>query len=86
MIHHSGAGVFSIRSGKWKFKSESKGGGYHSGGSQTGSPGQLFKLEVDPYETNDLWDENPGIVHELESLLGLYIRQDYSRPGLAAKE
>jgi len=32
-------------------------------------PCQLYKLDNDPYEQVDLWDEYPGIVKELNKLL-----------------
>jgi arylsulfatase A len=78
LIHHSGAGVFSIRKGRWKLIIGTKEGGYHSGGPVPGMPGQLYDLENDPYETTDLWEEMPELVSELAALLELYIIQGYS--------
>jgi arylsulfatase A len=79
LIHHSGAGVFSIRRGKWKLIVDTKEGGYLTGGPVPGTPGQLYDLEIDPYETNDLWEEMPELVSELQVLLELYIMQGYTR-------
>jgi arylsulfatase A-like enzyme len=80
IVHHSGAGVFAIRQGKWKLILESKGAGYHDGPPKPGSPGQLYNLADDPYEKNDLWDQRPQIVKRLTKLLEKYKKQGYSRP------
>jgi len=79
-VHHSGAGVFAIRQGKWKLILGSKGGGYHEGGPKEGAPGQLYDLESDPAEKNDLWDKHPDVVERLSKLLEKYKKQGYSRP------
>jgi arylsulfatase A len=44
------------------------------------SPGQLYNLAKDPYETEDLWDKHPDIVERLSNLLEKYKKQGYSRP------
>jgi len=79
LIHHSGAGVFSLRKGKWKLIIDTKEGGYHSGGPVPGTPGQLYNLENEPSESNDLWEELPGLVFELSTHLQRYIKQGYTR-------
>ncbi len=78
-VHHSGAGVFAIRQGKWKLILGTKTGGYLEGGPKEGTPGQLYNLENDPAEQNDLWDEKPGVVERLNKLLEKYKRQGHSR-------
>ena len=31
--------------------------------------GQLYNVVEDPFETNDLWEKEPGVVNELGALL-----------------
>jgi arylsulfatase A len=73
LVHHSGAGVFSIRSGPWKLIHESLGsGGWPpptGSAPVAGSPGQLYHLERDPAERKNLFHHEKGIVHELTELL-----------------
>ena len=44
-----------------------------------GTPGQLYDLEDDPQEQNDLWDENPEVVQRLARLLDDYKTRGHSR-------
>ncbi|HAK51244.1 MAG TPA: hypothetical protein DCM54_04985, partial [Gammaproteobacteria bacterium] len=69
LIHHSGAGYFSVRQGPWKCVFDTKGHGWFSSPPVPGSPGQLFNIEDDPTEQHDLWDERPDIVSSLKQLL-----------------
>lgn len=84
LVHHSGSGVFAIRKGNWKLILETKtsGGWVEPSGKPpvAGAPGQLYNLEEDPYERNDLWNTYPGVVEELTALLKKYQEQGYSRP------
>ncbi|MCK4292665.1 MAG: arylsulfatase [Planctomycetes bacterium] len=83
VVHHSVFGVFSIRQGSWKLILDTKtSGGWvrPSGkGPVPGTPGQLYDLQEDPYEQNDLWDKRPEIVERLTKLLEKYKEQGYSR-------
>lgn len=84
VIHHSVWGVFSIRQGKWKLILDTQGSGgwvrpsdeYHV----PGTPGQLYDMEKDPYEKNNLWDKRPEVVERLTRLLEKYKKQGRSRP------
>ncbi len=73
VIHHSGGGMFAVRKGRWKLILGLGSGGfsepvYETGGE--GSPeGQLYDMEADLAETNNLWLEKPEIVAELTSLI-----------------
>ncbi|MEI6877100.1 MAG: arylsulfatase, partial [Spirochaetota bacterium] len=73
LIHHSGTGVFSLRSGEWKLIHESEGsGGWPppSGGSPTpGSQGQLYDLSKDPSEVDNLFSREKAVVRELTGRL-----------------
>jgi arylsulfatase A-like enzyme len=81
-IFHSGSGVFAIRRGKWKLIEGTKGSG--SGKvdlnvETLSSVGQLYDLENDPYEKNDLWGTNSKVVNELSVLLEKFKNQGFSR-------
>lgn len=84
VIHHSGSGMFSIRQGKWKLILGCGSGGFSLPKSYTPKPGepkgQLYNMEDDFAETNNLWNEHPEIVTRLTNLLQTYKEQGYSRP------
>ena len=67
-INHSGGGVFALRIGDWKYIHESTEGGYDNGPTP-GGPGQLYNLKVDPYETNNLYEQKPELVAKLKQEL-----------------
>ncbi len=73
LIHHSVFGVFSIRQGPWKLivDCENSGGWPppRGTGPSTGVPGQLYNLEADPGELENLWKSRPQVVAELSKLL-----------------
>jgi len=83
-VHHSCFGVFSVRKGNWKLILDTKtSGGWvkPSGkGPEPQTPGQLYDIDKDPYEKNDLWEKRPDIVKELTNLLEKYKKQGRSRP------
>ncbi len=60
IVHHSNS-AFAMRSGKWKIVF---GEGENRVRSAPGK-GYLFDLESDPYETNDLWNDQPDVVKTL---------------------
>jgi arylsulfatase A-like enzyme len=76
VIHHSSLGVFSIRRDNWKLVLETKG----SGGwpppqgeePEPGAPGQLYDLEADPGEQEDLFEKRDDVVAELTGLIEGY--------------
>ena len=84
IVHHSVWGVFAIRQGLWKLTLGTRG----SGGwvepedefPKQDVPGQLYNIERDPREEENLWDERPDIVQRLTKLLEKYRQQGYSRP------
>jgi len=84
IVHHSVWGVFSIRQGAWKLILETKtSGGWEKprgSGPKPGTPGQLYNIADDPYETTDLWEKRPEIVRRLTKLLEKSRRQGRSRP------
>ena len=83
IVHHSSNGVFSIRHNEWKLIIGTQGsGGWpppSDGGPKPDSPGQLYHILDDPYETNDLWSSRPEIVERLTGLLGKFTEEGHSR-------
>lgn len=75
-IHHSVNGSFAIRQGKWKMIPQKGNGGWTHAQSvkkeADGPDGQLFNMESDPTESNNLWEKHPEVVEELQTLLENY--------------
>jgi len=84
IVHHSLSGMFSIRQGKWKLILGLGSGGFTKPQKiepKAGEPqGQLFNLEDDMAESNNLWSKHPQIVERLTKLLEKYKEQGYTRP------
>lgn len=84
IVHHSGRGIFAIRKNNWKLVLGRGSGGFSAPGfiePKEGEPlGQLYNLEKDLAEKNNVWSENAEKVKELENLLEKYKQQGYSRP------
>ena len=82
-MHHSSIGVFSIRHGEWKLILDTQGsGGWpppRDGGPKPGTPGQLYHIFNDPYETENLWSTYPDIVKRLPELLDRFKQEGHSR-------
>ena len=60
MVHHSSS-AFALRHGKWKIVF---GVGEKRVKAAAGK-GYLFDMEADPFETNDLWSQQPEVVADL---------------------
>jgi len=70
VIHHSSAGMFAIREGKWKLVLGNGSGGRQAPkGKPFERPYQLFDLDADIEETIDLAASEPGIVRRLSERL-----------------
>jgi arylsulfatase A-like enzyme len=84
IVHHSLSGMFSIRQGKWKLILGLGSGGFTKPQNiepKPGEPkGQLYNLEDDLAESNNLWSKHPEIVERLTKLLDRYKEQGYTRP------
>jgi arylsulfatase A-like enzyme len=88
LIHHSINGSFAIRQGKWKLVLCPDSGGWSAPrpGSQAakGMPeAQLYNLETDIAETNNLHASHPEVVARLQALLERTVQQGRSTPGPA---
>lgn len=73
LVHHSGAGIFSVRRGPWKLITGLGSGGFSEPRQQDPVPGgprgQLYHMEEDPQETVNRWLDRPDTVAELTSVL-----------------
>ncbi len=69
VIHHSISGHFAYRQGKWKLLLAKGSGGWSSPtekeAAQGASPAQLYDMEADPGEKNNLYASHPEVVERL---------------------
>lgn len=84
-VHHSIDGRFAIRQGDWKLILWPGSGGWsfpYATKDMEGCPKfQLYNLNDDPGETNNLVEELPGRVNTMKKLLASYVLQGRSTPG-----
>jgi arylsulfatase A len=85
VVYHSWGGMFGIQEGNWKLALGLGSGGWYSKPEQIdpgprGPKGQLYNLATDPYEFDNVYEENPEVVARLTKLLETIQRQGYSRP------
>ncbi|MEP4077998.1 sulfatase family protein [Haloferula sp.] len=71
-IHHSISGMFAIRKGKWKLIVGRGSGGRTKTDKSDRNKLQLFDMEKDVGETNNIHQTHPEIVQELTTLLENY--------------
>ena len=87
VVHHSIDGAFAIREGKWKLCLCPGSGGWshpRRGKEAADAPRtQLFDLEADPAEKNNLVNQHPEIAERLTKLLEDYVAKGRSTPGPA---
>ena len=89
-LHQTIQLALAIRKGPWKFLDHQGSGGNNYSNERLApyalvdkapdAPGQLYNLDSDPGETNNLYFENPEIVKELKALLEQTKRSGRSRP------
>jgi arylsulfatase A-like enzyme len=85
-VHHSGAGQFAIRKGKWKLIPGGGSGGWtpprrDEAAKEKGLPLiQLYDMSQDVDESNNLYDQYPEVVDSLKELLEAYKSEGRSVP------
>ena len=84
IVHHSIDGSFSIRKGIWKLELCPGSGGWSypkPGEEPSGSPEiQLYNLDTDIGEKDNVYDKYPDVVAELKGILSVYIENGRSVP------
>lgn len=86
IVHHSIGGQFAIREGKWKLALCAGSGGWteptEAQAASLGLPaGQLYDMQADPAEQNNLYLKHPQIVSRLTQLMDQYVNNGRSTPG-----
>ncbi len=86
-VHHSINGSFAIRKGNYKliFCSDSGGWSYPKPGVDDSAElpkFQLYDIEKDPSEKDNLYEQLPEKVKELSALMASYIEEGRSTPGV----
>lgn len=86
-VHHSIDGSFTIRQGNWKLLLAPGSGGWSyprpGRDSTEGFPDvQLYNIQSDPRETNNVYAVYPDIVKQLTNLMQRYVREGRSTPGV----
>jgi arylsulfatase A len=86
IVHHSIGGQFAIRRGKWKLAVCAGSGGWteptEAQAVKQGLPQvQLYDLDADPAERNNLSAQHPAEVNRLTRLLEHYVTAGRSTPG-----
>ena len=88
-VNHSIDGSFAIRKGEWKLLLAAGSGGWsfpQPGKEEEGLPTvQLYNLDKDPGEKNNLELQYPELVKSLTALLKKYIQDGRSTPGKPQK-
>lgn len=72
VIHHSLTGEFAIRNGNWKYIDCKGSGGWTTAGNNTDPPAQLYNMNLNPEENNNLYNQMPDKVNKLKDLLEQY--------------
>ena len=72
LVLHSGGGIFSVRSGHWKFVEMPDG--------RKAKPDELYDLAADPGETNNVAAANPDVVKRLAAALDKARTDGRTRP------
>ena len=87
-VYHSLRATFAIQHGPWKFIDGQTSGGFKASAELKEAlkenanlpAGQLYNLDNDPSESNNLYTQQPKKVAKLKTLLKRYQDQGYSRP------
>ncbi|MDA9260351.1 arylsulfatase [Puniceicoccaceae bacterium] len=82
VIHHSVSGQFAYREGKWKILMTKGSGGWTKEKMSSNAPAQLYDMEADPGEQNNLYHTHPEIVERLIAQLESDVKHGRSTAGL----
>jgi arylsulfatase A len=84
VVHHSGSGMFALRSGEWKLAFGLGSGGFTQPAFRKPKPsepaGQLYNLATDRQETTNVYAQHPEIARSLTEKLERIRRTGRSRP------
>ena len=73
VAHHSSRGVFALRSGNWKYIEGLGSGGFSAPAVEQAEPGgpagQLYDLDRDPWEAENRYLQEPGLLEDLKNEL-----------------
>lgn len=82
VVHHSGRGFYSLRSGDWKMEfCQGAGGMVPEEPQQDQPPYQLYNMAGDVTERHNLYGTQPTVERALLQRLAEYVRQGRSTPG-----
>ncbi len=81
VIHHSISGKFAYRQGKWKLLLTKGSGGWTKGKQSDNSPAQLYDMEADPGEQNNLYASHPEVAQRLLAQLESDVKRGRSTAG-----
>ncbi|MGJ8653726.1 MAG: sulfatase family protein [Opitutaceae bacterium] len=81
VVHHSVSGQFAYRSGKWKILLTKASGGWTKEKMADNSPAQLYDMEADPGEQNNLYLTHPEVFERLLAQLESDVKRGRSNAG-----
>lgn len=81
VVHHSVSGQFAYRSGKWKILLTKASGGWTKEPMAVNAPAQLYDMEADPSEQNNLYLTNPEVFERLVAQLESDVKRGRSTAG-----
>ena len=81
VVHHSVSGRFAYREGKWKILLTNGSGGWTKEKMADDSPAQLYDMEADPGEQNNLYKSHPEVFGRLLAQLESDVKRGRSTAG-----
>ncbi|MBF9015527.1 MULTISPECIES: arylsulfatase [unclassified Oceanispirochaeta] len=81
-IHHSSRGYWAVRMGKWKLLLHSGSGGNETACSEDGDIVQLYDMEKDPFESENIYKEHPELLLSIKQFCTDLIKNGRSTAGM----